>query len=179
MTPTIELGATYEGRGGETHLFLYPADDARTAVSGVAVKGGVRFTLESATVTDAQAWIGRLGDPEMDWTTKHHGPPLPTWDSRVYFIADEDGYIKIGQARDPQQRLAGLQTGHRQHLTLLGTLAGGPAREADLHRRFAEQRVRGEWFSPSPELLALIEGINVSTTESDHGPRTTTRKAAA
>lgn len=35
----------------------------------------------------------------------------------------------------------------------------GMYREEDLHRRFAEHRIRGEWFHPADEILAFIEGL--------------------
>ena len=74
----------------------------------------------------------------------------------VYFIqAGFHGPIKIGVAHDIEQRMASLQTAHWQKLRLLGTTPGGFALERDLHRKFAEQRLNGEWFDLSPADLPL------------------------
>lgn len=54
-------------------------------------------------------------------------------------------FVKIGYTGlEPKKRLAALQTGHPEVLTLLGTWGGN--QEGALHRHFAEYRVRGEWF---------------------------------
>lgn len=75
----------------------------------------------------------------------------------IYFIrSGEDGPIKIGQARDPEDRLICLQTGSAERLTIETAMLGAPEVEFRLHRKFAEHRIRGEWFQPAPEIQALI-----------------------
>ncbi len=76
----------------------------------------------------------------------------------LYFAQAEGiGRIKIGFTDgDVSARLADLQTGSPVPIRLLGTLAGTLEDEKDLHRRFGAARVCGEWFEPTPELLALI-----------------------
>jgi DNA-binding XRE family transcriptional regulator len=77
--------------------------------------------------------------------------------SAVYFIREESsGAIKIGVAKDVYRRLSFLRTAHSSELTLLGVIAGDGLREAALHRQFQHIRLRGEWFRPEPDLLALI-----------------------
>lgn len=69
--------------------------------------------------------------------------------SVVYFIrAMSTDFVKIGRARDPQQRLANLQTASPHELVLVATEAddSDSYRETRLHRAFAKQRIRGEWF---------------------------------
>lgn len=81
-------------------------------------------------------------------------------DSRfVYFIrAVSGGPIKIGVGTDPAQRLAVLQPGNPEKLRILGVIPGaGHKRERQLHLQFGESRLNGEWFKPTPELLATIE----------------------
>jgi hypothetical protein len=78
----------------------------------------------------------------------------------VYFIqaGGRGGPIKIGRARDVFQRLNQLQTGSPEELEILAVLAGAAVDlEKHLHQRFANSHLRGEWFKPSRELLALIE----------------------
>src|SRR5262245_55030947 len=80
----------------------------------------------------------------------------------LYFIqAEQVGHIKIGLTDndDALVRLATLQTGSPVPLRLLGTIPGTMQDEKDLHRRFAASKVCGEWFLPTPELLALIPAV--------------------
>jgi hypothetical protein len=81
----------------------------------------------------------------------------------VYFIQAEDGGpIKIGLAGDPTKRLSELQRTSPQRLRILATEPGSASHERELHERFAEHRLHGEWFAPCPELLALIDSSEVS-----------------
>ncbi len=76
----------------------------------------------------------------------------------VYFIqAGDHGPIKIGYSSDPFRRLANLQSGHYEPLTLLGFCSGGAETEARLHADLAPYCMNGEWFLPSPEVLDVIE----------------------
>ncbi len=75
----------------------------------------------------------------------------------IYFLQDSGTHaIKIGYAISPVERAATLQTGNVSKLELLLEIDGDRRDEAGLHRRFANDRVAGEWFKPSPELLKLI-----------------------
>lgn len=82
--------------------------------------------------------------------------PLPK--VTIYFI-EAGSYVKIGMtAGDVRLRLANLATSHYEELRLLATIPNAPASlEFELHRRFAELRVRGEWFLHDGELAAWIE----------------------
>lgn len=80
----------------------------------------------------------------------------------VYFVQGEQlRLIKIGIARDLNNRLKGLQTGSPDKLTLLGVImpkTRTPLQlEDQLHARFADDRSHGEWFRPSAALLAYID----------------------
>jgi hypothetical protein len=84
-------------------------------------------------------------------------PEPPGW---VYFIqAREGGPIKIGWTYDTGKRLIGLQCGSPQALVLLASESGARSDEQALHLRFSESRIYGEWFSETPELLALIDKL--------------------
>lgn len=79
----------------------------------------------------------------------------------VYFIgAGKAGPVKIGIAADPRARIASLQTGHYEPLTLLAVTAGGREAEVAYHARFASARLHGEWFARTPEIEAEIERLN-------------------
>jgi hypothetical protein len=60
-----------------------------------------------------------------------------------------DGPIKIGWSRtNGLRRLAELQAANPNELRIV-CIIEGREREAELHERFADRRIRGEWFSPS------------------------------
>jgi len=68
----------------------------------------------------------------------------------VYLIRAGD-FIKIGHAKDPENRLAGMQTGSPHQLDLIAkmpfqTKLIAHEYELELHRRLADFHYRGEWF---------------------------------
>lgn len=85
----------------------------------------------------------------------------------IYFIQEvPDGAVKIGYTGgDPYARLASLQTGNSKPLRVLAFAPGGPKEERDLHERFADLRLQGEWFHPGPKLLGFIDGVRWSFPE--------------
>src|SRR5437660_918416 len=76
----------------------------------------------------------------------------------AYFIqAGNSGPIKIGwTSGDPIRRLMIFQVGNAEELRLIGRMAGVLDDEGELHARFKRERLRGEWFSPTPALLEFI-----------------------
>jgi hypothetical protein len=67
----------------------------------------------------------------------------------VYFIVEtpsEDGWVKIGTARDPLARLRELQVGNPRRLWIAALLVGGKDLEERWHIHWMEARNRGEWF---------------------------------
>lgn len=85
--------------------------------------------------------------------------------SIVYFIQEgNEGPIKIGFSNKLVDRLASIQTGNPRELRLLGWLKGNQAKESEIQDKFANYRIRGEWFEPSPELLDFIKNVTVRTT---------------
>jgi len=75
----------------------------------------------------------------------------------LYFVeSGKGGPIKIGRARNVQQRIDDLQTGNPSRLRLLGTMVGCFAKEQRVHRMFASAHIHGEWFHRTPELLEFI-----------------------
>lgn len=74
----------------------------------------------------------------------------------VYLIqVGSEGAVKIGFAASTQRRLRALQTGNPDELRLLRTIEGGQREEKWLHKRFASQRLRGEWFRFSADMLTI------------------------
>jgi hypothetical protein len=84
----------------------------------------------------------------------------------IYAIEANSGQVKIGMAADPKQRRDGLQTGSPVELTLL---VASPAEdpetaEKELHKRYSDERMRGEWFrlkrEDIRELVETIDGLD-------------------
>lgn len=79
-------------------------------------------------------------------------PPRPKIieSSSVYFIQrGTDGPVKIGHSKRVSARLAGLQSGCPEPLSLIGILPGGRKKEMELHAKYADLRLTGEWFKPA------------------------------
>lgn len=79
----------------------------------------------------------------------------------VYFVqCAGGGPIKIGHSTSPDGRLSQMQTGSPYVLRVVATMRGGIEVERTLHRAFAKDRLHGEWFNPSRELMAFIDEIS-------------------
>lgn len=102
-------------------------------------------------------WTDRLDDPQF-----------------VYVIqGGSRSPIKVGRAKNPLRRLAGLQTGNPEYLHLLYVLPGGAALERRLHERL--QRAdggAGEWFYYGPsvkQFLLLVDAVARNLVETYDG----------
>lgn len=77
--------------------------------------------------------------------------------SVVYFVeALDTQYVKIGRTRDLRNRLINLSSANAGGCRLLCSVPGGSALEAHFHHAFAEYRLTGEWFTPSPAIADTI-----------------------
>lgn len=80
----------------------------------------------------------------------------------IYFIQNtRSKNIKIGASDDPAKRLGALQVSNDAPLRIVGIMPGGYVEEAELHRRFSGQRLRGEWFRYSAGLMREIDRVCV------------------
>jgi hypothetical protein len=78
----------------------------------------------------------------------------------VYFIqAGNSGPIKIGRTKNAQQRKHHLQLATHHDLTLLAAFKAPFWAEGQLHHFYTQERIRGEWYRPSPRLLRYIEEL--------------------
>jgi hypothetical protein len=77
----------------------------------------------------------------------------------IYFVRMEIAGrpIKIGRSVATGKRFKMLQCGSPYPLTCIGLLYGEGEFEPEWHRHFADQRMFGEWFRPSPALEEAIE----------------------
>lgn len=78
----------------------------------------------------------------------------------VYFAHREsDGLIKIGCSVYPESRAKQLSSDLKTKVKIIGVAPGGFFEERSLHRRHAEHRIRGEWFSPSVAVLRTVDYV--------------------
>jgi Meiotically up-regulated gene 113 len=89
----------------------------------------------------------------------------------IYFIrAGKTKAVKIGSAASEQSvraRMQILQTGNHQPLHLIALITAGYCSEGGLHRRFAKQHIRGEWFRLEGDLALLL--ADLPAPEDTHG----------
>ena len=76
----------------------------------------------------------------------------------VYYVRRGDGAIKIGTTTQPANRMMALKQQHGP-IEILLTHCGDGERERQMHRRFSDLRVEGEWFRPEMELLMWIANV--------------------
>lgn len=85
----------------------------------------------------------------------------------VYAIGDAEArFIKFGQAKNPQCRLANIQTGSPLDLRLLVKLRVGARKDAlsfeyAIHRAAGRFHIRGEWFKSCPRTLMIVEWMKL------------------
>ena len=159
--------------GGPHTIAVRPDGDKWRA--GIIMAGGTRFA-ERLKWAEVGEWAEDQGVdltiiaefiPSKGYTSLfdvYDGKPdqSPKVDKSryVYFIqCGKTGPIKIGYANDVKARLATLQTASPFDLRLLATIKGRPSLERQLHNRFAGDRLRGEWFLPTSELLAFVSEV--------------------
>ena len=82
----------------------------------------------------------------------------------VYFIVIEatpkEKYLKIGFAKDPEARLANLQTANPLSMELLGSIKGDKKLEKSFHQIFGPLRHLNEWFLYTKTVEAVISRMD-------------------
>ncbi|MEX2408862.1 MAG: GIY-YIG nuclease family protein, partial [Rhodovibrionaceae bacterium] len=77
---------------------------------------------------------------------------------RVYFARQGDR-VKIGHSIQPDRRLRGLETQGGVAFIEVVLVYGGRALEQRYHRRFANSRLDGEWFTVTSAIRAEMDHI--------------------
>lgn len=78
----------------------------------------------------------------------------------IYFIRNNcTGNIKIGRG-EPEKRRSALQTGNEALLEIIAVMPGDGREERQIHTRFGDDRIRGEWFRPSEPLMEVIRSLS-------------------
>ena len=74
----------------------------------------------------------------------------------VYIVRPGDQLVvKIGWALNPEARRRALQGTHWEELRIIRTFPGTQSAEAWMHRKFADLRVRSEWFTFDAAMLTV------------------------
>lgn len=75
----------------------------------------------------------------------------------IYFIRQNDE-VKIGYTEsDPKGRLSQIQVGNPFDLTMILLIDGDVKVEKELHERFTDLHIRGEWFKFEEPIKEFIE----------------------
>lgn len=93
----------------------------------------------------------------------------------IYAIRFEsNGPVKIGYTSDFRRRLSQYQVGSPAAIQTVALFDGDRTVEAAIHERLSAHRLRGEWFSPAPEVLDhLAAQTPVTPTRKNRGaPKT-------
>ncbi len=109
------------------------------------------------TIVDKPAKAMRLRNPPPQYDLTH-----VVGDSVVYFVlCHHYAVVKIGFASKKRlpNRISQLQTGSWMPLELIACMNGTQKEERTIHKRFAELRIRGEWFRYQEPLISFIESI--------------------
>lgn len=78
----------------------------------------------------------------------------------IYIMqAGTHGPIKIGASKNVAKRVAAQQNFHYEEIRLLATGVGCHRAEQLIHKHFAEDRIRGEWFRPSAAIIRFVEAV--------------------
>jgi hypothetical protein len=77
--------------------------------------------------------------------------------SYVYFLVDEKyEFCKIGFSSNYEQRTKKIQSHCPLRLSIHKLIPGGITKEKELHYKFEEYRVHGEWFKLTGKLLDFL-----------------------
>jgi hypothetical protein len=97
--------------------------------------------------------------------------------SFVYFAKVANGNrLKIGLSRDPRTRVKILSIGSPVKLVLYYARPGDRQMETRLHRRFAADRLHGEWFRVSEDILHWID-MDAQERRHIHPPRQKSKRS--
>lgn len=83
----------------------------------------------------------------------------------IYFIRHGNKRVKIGRSIEVDRRLSEIRVGLPGKARILYLTPGGADLEGSLHRRFASDRVNGEWFQYSQAIRDWISADKLTRQE--------------
>ena len=72
---------------------------------------------------------------------------------KTYIITDNNGLFKIGCTSNLKTRIKAIQIGNPNFIEFVAIINGGKEVESELHKRFEEYKINGEWFSINEEQI--------------------------
>jgi hypothetical protein len=92
--------------------------------------------------------------------------PVKAIDGYCYiYFAVSDGFVKIGRAINPRQRMAELAVGSAHPITLVATALAHASLEQLIQKRFKSAHRQGEWYELNADLERFIgkvrDGVNI------------------
>jgi len=144
----IEHACDYGGAPGDLFAALVTCQFVDTHPSGTKEIHGWMERAEGLRAAQRKrAERGRIaakGPGTVVYFARLESEPIPT-------------RVKIGFSTNLLRRLDEYRRDHREHLVVIGTIQGGAELEAEIHRRFAADRIgTPKWFNPSEEILSYL-----------------------
>ncbi len=91
-------------------------------------------------------------------------PPVEYGDCLYFIQSGTGGPIKIGYTKQLATRLKAIHMMNAGSVRFLGALSGNRTDEKRLHQKYASDRLHGEWFRLSPDLLLFLCGAGMKPT---------------
>ena len=136
------------------HNFARGQDDARKEAIAEAIDDHHRDTVSAVLELDIAQDHAKL--------VAYLAPPVfPRTPMHVYLVRTTEGLCKIGITQDMDTRINALKTVVPYGIETLHSLFHKDAKEIerDLHKRFADKRVNGEWFRLDEADIACIRAM--------------------
>lgn len=126
---------------------------------GDLIDADLRIDMKSLDrISPVMALLSRPVTPKKTSTTRKR----TSTEGYVYLIQSPTGAYKIGRTINPDNRLKTFSVKlpfEVDYLAIIHTVDMYQL-ETDLHKRFAEKRVNGEWFTLSPSDVQYIKGLS-------------------
>lgn len=91
-------------------------------------------------------------------------PPIEFGECLYFIQSGTGGPVKIGYTKQLATRLKAIHKMNGGSVRFLGALAGTLEDEKRFHEKYASDRLHGEWFRLSPEILLFLCGAGMKPT---------------
>ena len=137
---------TYVDRTGTLRSYFRRAGEPRVALPGLPGSPVFMSAYKMLIAPKPKPMVAR---PRR---VKSKKPPI----GQIYYLSDGD-HIKIGFTLNWNKRKYAYGTYSPRDLELIAIHRGTMFDEKRLHRMFKQHRVKNEWYSRSPEIMAHIK----------------------
>lgn len=77
----------------------------------------------------------------------------------IVYVIQSNGYIKIGHTQNLSRRISQLQSASATKIEIKSVIKGGRKLEQELHTRYKQYTVHGEWFQPNDKMMGFLRAI--------------------